>query len=71
MTSLRQIKSWFYMSGFVRGLFGKYLRYNGRIETREFLRMTVLLDHDLVDGAPAARAVDRTTDLMEQGWGLE
>ena len=38
---------------------------DGRIEVREYLDMTVLIDHDLIDGAPAARFVGRLTELME------
>lgn len=37
----------------------------GRIEPREFLSMTVSFDHDIVDGAPAARFTARLRDLIE------
>lgn len=40
------------------------------IEPREFLEMTILIDHDVIDGAPAARFVSRLTDLMKNGYGL-
>ncbi|HWQ22133.1 MAG TPA: 2-oxo acid dehydrogenase subunit E2, partial [Clostridia bacterium] len=43
---------------------------DGRIEIREFLDLTVLVDHDVVDGAPAARALSRLTKIMESGFGL-
>ena len=43
---------------------------NGRIESREILCMTISLDHDVVDGAPAARFVSRLTELLEAGHGL-
>jgi len=43
----------------------------GRIEAREFLSLTMSFDHDIVDGAPAARFARRFTELLEQGWGLE
>lgn len=40
------------------------------IAVREFLHMTILIDHDVMDGAPAARFVSRLTELMEKGYGL-
>ncbi|MBN2442329.1 MAG: 2-oxo acid dehydrogenase subunit E2 [Spirochaetales bacterium] len=40
------------------------------IEIRQFLEMTILIDHDVVDGAPAARFVSRLKDLVESGYGL-
>lgn len=41
-----------------------------RIEIREYLSVTVSLDHDVVDGAPAARFTQRFKELIEQGAGL-
>jgi len=43
----------------------------GRIEPREILNLTVLFDHDLVDGAPATRFVRRLVELIESGYGLD
>ena len=43
---------------------------DGRIEPREILSLTVGLDHDVVDGAPAARFVKRLLELIESGAGL-
>ncbi len=43
----------------------------GRIEPREILNLTVLFDHDVVDGAPATRFVRRLMALIESGSGLE
>ncbi len=43
----------------------------GRIERREILNLTVMFDHDVVDGAPAARFVKRLVELIESGYGLE
>ena len=37
------------------------------IEAREQLCLTVSFDHDIVDGAPAARCVARLTELLESG----
>lgn len=42
----------------------------GRIETRELLSLTVSVDHDVVDGAPLARFVQRFKELIESGSGL-
>lgn len=41
-----------------------------RIEAREFLGMTVVFDHDVVDGAPVAMFLQRLRELMESGYGL-
>jgi pyruvate/2-oxoglutarate dehydrogenase complex dihydrolipoamide acyltransferase (E2) component len=43
----------------------------GRIEPREILNLTVLFDHDVVDGAPATRFVRRLLELIERGEGLD
>lgn len=43
----------------------------GRIEPREILNLTVLFDHDVVDGAPATRFVQRLVELIESGFGLD
>lgn len=41
-----------------------------RIEIREYLSVTISFDHDLVDGAPAARFAQRWKELVEAGDGL-
>ncbi len=41
------------------------------IAIREYLSVTVSFDHDLVDGAPAARFVQRLKELIVSGRGLE
>ncbi len=43
----------------------------GRVEIRESLSVTVSFDHDIVDGAPAARFVQHLRELVEAGPGLE
>jgi pyruvate/2-oxoglutarate dehydrogenase complex dihydrolipoamide acyltransferase (E2) component len=43
---------------------------DGRIEIREYLSITISLDHDIVDGAPAARFTQRLKELIESGYGL-
>lgn len=42
----------------------------GRIEPREILNLTVVFDHDVIDGAPAARFTRRLVELIESGSGL-
>ncbi len=44
---------------------------DGRVEPREILNLTVVFDHDIIDGAPAARFVHRLVELIESGYGLE
>lgn len=43
---------------------------DGRIEIREYLSLTVSVDHDIVDGAPATRFAKRLRELMETGFGI-
>ena len=43
----------------------------GRIEPREILNLTVMFDHDVIDGAPAARFARRLVELIESGYGLD
>jgi len=43
----------------------------GRIESREILNLTVVFDHNVIDGAPAARFTRRLVELMESGYGLD
>ena len=42
----------------------------GQLEVREYLSVTVSFDHDIVDGAPAARFARQFADLIESGYGL-
>ncbi|MFW9819219.1 MAG: 2-oxo acid dehydrogenase subunit E2 [Candidatus Thorarchaeota archaeon] len=41
-----------------------------KIKIREYLPLTILFNHDVVDGAPAARFVSRLGDLIESEFGL-
>jgi pyruvate/2-oxoglutarate dehydrogenase complex dihydrolipoamide acyltransferase (E2) component len=43
---------------------------DGSITIREYLSMTVTFDHDIIDGAPAARFTERLKDFIEEGYGL-
>ncbi|MCP4543024.1 MAG: 2-oxo acid dehydrogenase subunit E2 [Chloroflexi bacterium] len=52
------------------GIAEKPVVVDGQIEIRELLSVTVSFDHDIVDGAPAARFAQQFTDLIERGYGL-
>jgi len=41
-----------------------------RIEVRKYMSVTVSFDHDIIDGAPAARFMQRLKKLIESGNGL-
>jgi pyruvate/2-oxoglutarate dehydrogenase complex dihydrolipoamide acyltransferase (E2) component len=43
---------------------------NDKIEIREMLNMTVLLDHDVMDGAPMARFISKLSKNIESCLGL-
>jgi 2-oxoacid dehydrogenases acyltransferase (catalytic domain) len=43
---------------------------DGQIAIREYLCITLSFDHDLIDGAPAARFTAQLKELIESGYGL-
>lgn len=43
----------------------------GQIEPRQILNLAVIFDHDIIDGAPAARFTKRLMELIESGSGME
>jgi hypothetical protein len=43
---------------------------DGRIEPHEILHLTVMLDHNVIDGAPATRFARSLIELIECGSGL-
>lgn len=43
---------------------------NGQIKPRQILNLTIIFDHDVIDGAPAARFTRRLIELIESGYGL-
>lgn len=45
--------------------------YKGEIQKREILHLTVLIDHDVIDGVPAARFVDDLVKKLQSGFGLQ
>lgn len=43
---------------------------DGDVSPREFLHLTLSFDHDIVDGAPAARFAQQYKELVESAYGL-
>lgn len=43
---------------------------NNRIEVREILNMSILIDHDVIDGAPMARFISELSKNIENGLNL-
>ncbi len=52
------------------GIGEKAVRVDGQLEFREYLSMTISMDHDIIDGAPATRFALRLKELIESGFGL-
>jgi hypothetical protein len=55
----------------IGGIAQKPTVVDGRVEIRDLLSLTLSVDHDIVDGAPAARFVRRLRALIEAGDGLQ
>ena len=55
----------------VGGIARRLAEIDGRIETRQMLSLTIIFDHDVIDGAPAARFTRRLVELIESGYGLD
>ena len=43
---------------------------DGQTALRDYLSLTISFDHDIIDGAPAARFTQRLKELIESGYGL-
>jgi pyruvate/2-oxoglutarate dehydrogenase complex dihydrolipoamide acyltransferase (E2) component len=54
----------------VGGMARKTMEVEGGIEPRDILDVTIIFDHDVIDGAPAARFTRRLVELIESGHGL-
>jgi pyruvate/2-oxoglutarate dehydrogenase complex dihydrolipoamide acyltransferase (E2) component len=54
----------------VGGIGEKPVLVDGHIALREYLSLTISFDHDIIDGAPAARFTQRLKELIESGYGL-
>lgn len=55
----------------VGGIGEKQVAVDGRTVILEYLSLTISVDHDLVDGAPAARFTRRLKELIESSYGLD
>jgi len=55
----------------VGGIGERYTIVDGQSVPREYLCLTISVDHDTVDGAPAARLTERLEELIESGYGLD
>ncbi|HEC89257.1 MAG TPA: hypothetical protein ENI44_01595 [Thermoplasmatales archaeon] len=76
--SVGNIKGWILPSGglsttlvAVGGITNKLVMIDGNIEEHEILHLTVTVDHDIVDGGPLARFIERLRDLVENAFELE
>ena len=49
----------------------RYAGEGGELQPREMLDLTLMFNHDVIDGAPAARFSGRLAELMESARGLE
>ncbi|WP_350275789.1 2-oxo acid dehydrogenase subunit E2 [Kribbella sp. HUAS MG21] len=54
----------------IGGIARRPVFFQGVLVEREFLQLTVSVDHDIVDGAPAARFVGRLRELLTTGDGI-
>ncbi len=54
----------------VGGIGEKPIIVDGHIAMRDYLSLTISFDHDIIDGAPAARFTERLKDLIESSYGL-
>jgi len=52
------------------GISKKGVMINDKTEIREYLSVTVMFDHDVIDEAPAARFITRLAELIQNGYGL-
>lgn len=44
--------------------------HKGRVEVRTIMHMTLVFDHDAIDGAPAAKFADQLVHRLTSAWGL-
>lgn len=54
----------------VGGIGEKWVMIDGQLVAHEYLCLTLSIDHDIVDGAPAARFVQCFKELVESGYGI-
>ncbi|NWF88753.1 MAG: 2-oxo acid dehydrogenase subunit E2 [Ignavibacteriaceae bacterium] len=71
-----KIKGWFIhtsihpLSFGIGSILKKPAVVNDKIEIREILNMTVLLDHDVIDGIPMTRFIKKLSENIESGLDL-
>lgn len=71
-----RINGWFIhksvhpMSFGIGSVLRKPVVIDNEIKIREILNMTILVDHDVIDGAPMVRFLDDLTSLIETGKGI-
>ena len=53
----------------VGGIVSRPVLNNTQLENRDHLCLTVSFDHDIIDGAPAARLIQHFKELVESGSG--
>lgn len=76
LAMMGKINGWFVhtsvhpLSFGVGSVIKKPLVVNDEIKIREVLNMTVLLDHDVIDGAPMVRFIKDLTKMIEGGEGF-
>ena len=55
----------------VGGIGEKQVPVDGQTAAREYLSLTISVNHEIVDGAPTARFARRLKELIESGYGLD
>ena len=55
----------------VGGIARKPVEVEGKIALRELMNLTIIFDHDVIDGAPATRFTRKLIELIESGYGLD
>lgn len=55
----------------VGGIEAKPVLLDGAVTNRSHLRLTVTFDHDIIDGGPAARFIQRFAEHIQAGAGLD
>ncbi len=54
----------------VGGIKRKPVMIEGKLEEHDILNLSIQIDHNIVDGAPATRFVSKLVELMENAYGL-
>ncbi len=55
----------------IDGIASKPRYVDGRLQARELLDITISVDHEVVDGAPAARFARRLAELLSRPTGCQ